>query len=335
MRKFRVAFYGINHDHCAAKVYEIKKMPDMFEIVGIVCENDEVYQKRVPHDQAYVGMKFITEEELFSMDDIDFVCVETHTHSLVPFGQKCIDKGWHIHLDKPAGVNLEAYKYLLDCAEKKNLIVQMGYMYRYNNAILYAFDKVREGFIGDIFSIDTSMSTGLYVDFKETLISYNIKAPAMYIYGCHLIDLIISLWGEPLKVHPFNKNTNVDGLNFEDNSFAVLEYPNGVATVRINCSEVNGWERREFTVCGTEGTISIKPIEAPTKLVQCRKEDAKAWTSCATEVKFPQQNGRYTDQFIHLAKMIRKEAENPYSYHHDYLVHKYTLIACGYEFDEE
>ena len=47
MRKFRVAFYGINHDHCAAKVYEIKKMPDMFEIVGIVCENDEVYLEGV------------------------------------------------------------------------------------------------------------------------------------------------------------------------------------------------------------------------------------------------------------------------------------------------
>ena len=331
MKKLKIAFYGIDHNHCAAKVAEIKTLSDLFEIKGIVCENEQVYQKRVINDKTYDDLPFISEEELFLMNDIDAVVVEPAVPDLIPMAQKCIDKGWHIHLDKPAGINLEEYKYLLDCAQEKGLIVQMGYMYRYNNAIQYLMNQVKNGFVGNVFSVDTSMSTGLNKAFKEKLISYNVMSPSMYIYGCHLIDLIISIWGEPKKVIPYNKRTFTDNLDFEDSGFAILEYDNGVATIRINSSEINGWERRELTVCGDRGTISIRPIENPTKIYECSILDAKSWSSCAKEITLPKQIGRYRDQFIHFAQMINNESENPYSYYHDYLVHKILLQACGYE----
>ena len=333
MKKLKIAFFGIDHNHCAAKVAELKTLPDLFEIKGIVCENDEVYQRRVINDKTYEGLKFISEEELFLMDDIDAVVVEPAVPNLIPMAQKCIDKGWHIHLDKPAGVDLEEYKRLLDSAKEKELIIQMGYMYRYNNAIQYLINKVKDGFVGNVFSVDTSMSTGLNRAFKEKLISYNVKSPSMYIYGCHLIDLILTIWGVPNRVIPFNKKTLADNLDFEDSGFALLEYDNGVATIRINSSEINGWERRELTVCGDQGTISIKPIENPTRIYECSKENAKSWSSCAQEITLPKQVGRYRDQFIHLSQMINKEVENPYSYEHDYLVHKILLESCGYKVD--
>ena len=62
--------------------------------------------------------------------------------------------------------------------------------------------------------------------FKEKLISYNVKSPSMYIYGCHLIDLILTIWGVPNRVIPFNKKTLADNLDFEDSGFGkkVLAY---------------------------------------------------------------------------------------------------------------
>ena len=178
------------------------------------------------------------------------------------------------------------------------------------------------------------MSTGLNVDFKKRLISYNVKSPSMYIYGCHMIDLIVSVLGEPLRVVPFNKCTKADGLDFEDSGFAILEYEFGVATVRINSSEINGWERREFTICGDEGTVSVRPIENPTHITVCHKDYAKSWSSCSKVVELEPQVGRYSDQFKHLYKMIQKEELNPYTYDHEYLVHKLTLQACGYDIKE-
>ena len=36
-------------------------------------------------------------------------------------------------------------------------------------------------------------------------------------------------------------------------------------------------------------------------------------------------------EMFHGYQMINNESENPYSYSHDYLVHKILLQACGYE----
>lgn len=333
MEKIKVGVFGIDHNHCAAKVAEMRKIPELFEIVGVYVENEEVMSRR-GHDKCYDGLKFMSEEELFAIKGVDLMLVEPAVENLVSFAQKCIDRGYHIHLDKPAGINLEEFKHLLMSAKEKNLIIQMGYMYRYNKAIEYAIEKVKEGFVGKPFSIDASMSTGLNVDFKKRLISYNVKSPSMYIYGCHMIDLIVSVLGTPLRVIPFNKKTMADGLDFEDSGFAILEYDFGVATVRINSSEINGWERREFTICGDQGTVSVRPIETPTHITICHKEYAKSWSSCSKEVNLEPQIGRYTDQFKHLYNMIRKKEVNPYTYEHEYLVHKLTLEACGYEMKE-
>ena len=58
--------------------------------------------------------------------------VETDELSLVHFAQKCINRNIHVHLDKPAGGNVEDFELLLRTAKRKNLKVQLAYMYRYN-----------------------------------------------------------------------------------------------------------------------------------------------------------------------------------------------------------
>ena len=40
---------------------------------------------------------------------------------------------------------------VLDAAAEKRLLVQMGYMYRYNPGIVFLRQFVREGCLGDIF----------------------------------------------------------------------------------------------------------------------------------------------------------------------------------------
>ena len=40
--------------------------------------------------------------------------------------------GKHVWLDKPAGDDLEAFRAVLDLAREKGLLVQLGYMFRYN-----------------------------------------------------------------------------------------------------------------------------------------------------------------------------------------------------------
>ena len=131
---------GIGHNHGEEKMRTVRKFPELFEVVGYAEENEEWLSKR-GNNEGYKGLKRLSVDEIIEQSDA--VLIETDVWNLTSIAQKCINAGKHIHLDKPASGTLEEYKHLLDTAKKKNLIVQLGYMYRYNPSITKVFDMVR------------------------------------------------------------------------------------------------------------------------------------------------------------------------------------------------
>ena len=83
----------------------------------------------------------------------------------------------------------------------------------------------------------------------------------MFIYACHMIDLVVGLLGKPDRVVPFMRQTRSDAGEMCDNGLVVFEYPKTTATIRTASLEVEGFRRRQFVVCGDEGTIEIRPLE--------------------------------------------------------------------------
>ena len=96
-------------------------------------------------------------------------------------------------------------------------------------------------------------------DYRQWMSQF--KGGSMYIFGCHLIDLVVRLMGRPNRVTPYLRKTHPEMDDLVVNGFAVLEYPHTVASIRAAVVEVNGLHRRQLVVCGDEGTIDIKPIE--------------------------------------------------------------------------
>ncbi len=103
-----------------------------YEVVGIV-EPDEELRHR-PRTLPYRGVPWMTQERLLNVPGLQAVLVETRVRDLLNTAEACIKAGKHVHLDKPAGESLIQYQMILDIAAKLNLLVQMGYMYRYNPA---------------------------------------------------------------------------------------------------------------------------------------------------------------------------------------------------------
>ena len=85
--------------------------------------------------------------------------VETEELKLIETAQKCVDKGLHVHIDKPAGGNVDDFERLLNTAKSKNLTVQIGYMYRYNPAVQYCWNAVKNGELGKIYQVDAIMNS--------------------------------------------------------------------------------------------------------------------------------------------------------------------------------
>ena len=258
MKKIKIGQIGLGHNHGEARMAAIRKFPELFEVVGYAEENEEWVKARgsLP---GYKGLNRLPVSELIEKSDA--VLIESDIWDLTKYAKACVEKGKHISMDKPASGTLEEYGEMLESAKKQNLVVQLGYMYRYNPAIQKCIEAVKSGTLGGIYSINSEMSTFHPKNYKEWL--KNFKGGIMYILGSHMVDLIVYLLGEPKKVTSFLKRTNLDGVDLDDNNLAVLEYDKALARIYISSVEVNGFGRRQFVVSGSKGTVEIKPIERP------------------------------------------------------------------------
>ena len=321
----KIGQIGIGHNH-SDKIKSIQRHPELFELVGYAEENEEGVARRGerPH---FIDVPRMSVEEIIEKSDA--ILVETDVWDLTKTAQMCIDAGKHIHMDKPASGTLAEYKHLLDTAKAKNLVVQLGYMYRYNPAVQKLFEMVKNGVLGDISAIHAEMSVIHSAKYRKWL--GNFQGGDMYIFGSHLIDLIVYLLGKPNKVLSSLRSSGKDGVGSIDLTSAILEYDHAIAQVFSSSVQVDGHEQRRFTVDGMLGTVHINPIEGPFQMTFAPQHDGKTTLHNAEPVELPPAEGwhRYDDMMIAFHDYVLGIRENPFSYEHDYIVHEVIDQAVG------
>ena len=256
MTKIKIGQIGIGHNHASALMSAVRKYPQLFEVVGYAEKDERWIRERAEHP-AYRGLERLPMESIIEQSDA--ILVECEVQDLTRVASLCVDAGKHVHMDKPASGTHEEFEALLSVAREKHLVVQLGYMYRNNHGIKKCLQLIKDGALGEIYSINAEMSTYHSPEYKKWLTAFD--GGIMYILGCHLVDLILYILGEPKKVTKFFKHTGLDGVDFPDNNLVVMEYEKAIARVFVSSVEVNGWGRRQFFVSGSKGSIDVRPLE--------------------------------------------------------------------------
>jgi predicted dehydrogenase len=326
--KIKIGQIGTAHAHASGKMAALRKLRDDYEIVAAV-EADPDRQRRAKNQAAYRGLAWMTEEQLLNTPGLQAVAVETEVAELVPTALRCAAAGMHLHLDKPAGTSLAAFQRLLDDAARRGLTVQMGYMFRHNPAFRFCFQAVREGWLGDVFEVDGVISKTVNAQQRRELARY---PGSMFELGCHLVDALVKVLGKPARVNSFSRRTRPRQDALADNQLAVFEYATATATIRSTLLEVEGQQRRQFVVCGEHGTVEIRPLE-PSRLLLALDRPFPGYQKGYQEVPLPPLRGRYDDQLLELARIIRGEKESEYPASHDLAVQEAVLHASGAPLD--
>ena len=248
---------------------------------------------------------------------------EPPVRDFLPPAETGVNAGLHVHIDNPAGASLPHFERILATAAKKKLLVQMGYMFRYNPGVVLLREFLRNGWLGEVFEVHAVMSKVVDPASRKRLAEF--RGGILFELGCHILDLVIAILGKPNAVSPFIRHsaTNDDLM---DNMLAVLSYPKAIATVKSTAAEVNGGDRRHLVVCGTEGTFHIQPLDNPSAKVSLLKPRGMLKAG-ANDVKFPKYE-RYVDDAADMAKIIRGEKATDFPYEHDRLVQDILLAAC-------
>lgn len=324
MRPVRIAQIGVGHDHASPTYDSLRRQTGLFELVGIA-EPDAARA-------VYEGAKRYTVEELLAMPDLEAVAIETEERLSTQYAQAFAERGVAVHLDKPGSQDLAAFTRLVETLRAKSLPLHMGYMYRYNPTIRRALDRAKNGELGEIFSVEAQMSVHHTPEKRQWLSQF--KGGMMFFLGCHLVDLVLQAQGMPEEVIPYNACTGVECADTEDFGFAMLRYKNGASFVKTCAAEYNGFARRQLVLCGSRGTIEIRPLEdnRPNGLAHTRaaytlaSDNPPPWHD-GSEIHEGQTH-RYDEMMASFARIVRGEA-NPYTYDYELALFQTILRCCG------
>jgi predicted dehydrogenase len=320
-KKIRIGQIGVAHAH--ASKLSVYRSSDNYEVVGIVEANEDLRQ-RSKDQPAYRDLLWMTQEQLLNQPELDAVLVETSPRDCLVAAEACLQAGKHIHIDKPAGESLTHFEQLMKLAESKRLMVQMGYMYRYNPAIQLLHNLLAKGMLGEVFEVHAVMSKVLSPSDRQRQADY--PGGMMFELGCHLIDLVVRITGEPQRVSAYAQHASSHSDKLVDNMLAVFEYPKAIATVKSSAQEVEGFARRHLVVCGTEGTMHIQPLDDPSVRLALSKANGE-YKAGYQEIAMPKFT-RYVADAADMAAVLRGEKPNDFPYTHDLQVQRTILKSC-------
>ena len=320
---------GVGHAH-AGKISVYRESSD-WEVVGVVEEDAELLAK-AKLSPAYKDLKFMTLEEGLNTRDLQVVGVETAVRDLLRYARLAVEGGFHVHLDKPAGAEISEYREIMKVADAKGLVVQMGYMYRFNPAVQLLRRMFAAGWLGEVYETHAVMSKVMSPSDRRGAAEF--AGGTMFELGCHIIDLTLQILGRPDRIVAYPRRVlESDSDQLTDNMLAVFEYPKATATVRSSALEVDGSSRRHFTVCGTAGTFHIQPLDRPSVRLSLSEErsfsNGDRYPKGSSEIKFEPPYVRYVGDAADLAAIVRREKENSFPSVHDLNVQAAVLEASA------
>lgn len=318
--RLKMGQIGTDHAHASGKMNSIRALPDRWQVVGLV-EQDKTASKP---ESAYQGIPRLSEEALLQQADLHAVAVETKIETSCQTAMRCLKAGKHVHLDKPGALDHDEFCAMRRFAEQEKLIVQMGYMLRYNPAFTLLFQAIQEGWLGEITEIEASM--GKLADAGTRLKIGALAGGGFFELACHLVDVVVKLLGKPTSVHPFSTPSQADGV--QDNQTAVLLYPKAVAVLRCNHADPFGGPRRRFQVTGTQGHLDITPLESG-KVNLSLTRSAGSYRKGTQSLSLEVPKDRYIAEFVDLADAIEHQRPLSWNAEHDIIVHETLLRASG------
>lgn len=339
MEKIRVVQIGLGHDHAAEVFNSMLRQPQIFEVAGFaVPESEEAdFPDRVAAYRDGKRIRQLSVEEALNLPGLNGAVIETEEVNLTKYALLAAEKGLHVHMDKPGGLEPADFEKLVGTVKSKDLAFSLGYMYRWNPKVTEALKKIEDGEIGEVYCVEAHMDCEHRPEKRQWLSRF--PGGMLFFLGCHLIDLIYRIQGEPEKIIPMSCSTGLDGVTAQDYGMAVYQYPRGVSFAKTCGCEPGGFLRRQLVVCGSRGTIEIQPLEGfcgsgvqnqYTRMRECRS--GESWGTAGKQTESEPYN-RYDTMMQHYARLAagKNKTEAPYTYDYEWNLYKLLLKSCGKE----
>ena len=206
-------------------------------------------------------------EALTRRSDIDAIVISTPHHTHVHEAMLALEAGKHVLIEKPMATTVEDCDRMLEAAQRRGLVIAMGYTGRFRNNPPRARELIASGAIGRVQSLHFSFyeDLGLAGNFGDTKLTW-LNSPESIGYVMdglpHGIDLMRWFTGaEVMTVAGFSR-TFLPKRPLEDSNVGILELSNGaIGSINTTCAAAGPYpsQHGRLSIVGSEGSIDLDP----------------------------------------------------------------------------
>jgi scyllo-inositol 2-dehydrogenase (NAD+) len=223
-----------------------------------------------------IDNQFETLEAAISKVDFDAVVITTPTPTHLPITTLAAENKKHVFLEKPMALNLQECDGILQVTQKNSVILQLGFMRRFDPEFVAAAKRIEAGEIGQPMMIKTNThGPGLPPAWARDLRTSNGMLAEV---NSHDWDTARWFMGSNLeRVYTEVANfkgaaNNVDAPNFYDNVLVNIKFESGgLGLISGVCPCGYGYDAR-VEIIGEKGIMQIGELQGQS-IVVCTNRD--------------------------------------------------------------
>jgi predicted dehydrogenase len=209
------------------------------EGVELVCVCDMNMWRAQEISRAYGCSFFQTLPDMIGACDAVSIVTPTTTHYEV--AMECLGAGRDVFIEKPITEDLSEARAIVDEAEKRGLILQVGHLERYNPAVIVAAELIKKPRFLEAERLSPFLGRGTDVDVTLDLM-------------IHDIDILLSLVKSPLEHFSATGESIVTGK--VDVAKAWLEFENGCKAL-LTASRLSREKRRILKIFQKDSYVEV------------------------------------------------------------------------------
>ena len=221
-------------------------LPDS-ELVGVFDASPE----RCREIAAELGVKAFESLDAMSAE-VELVSAAATTSAHFAVAKQCLEAKRHILIEKPISPTVGEAEELVRLAAKHDLIMQVGYLERFNPAFLQCVDKIGQPQFIEAIRIASFLERGADVDVVLDLMS-------------HDLDLVLSIAKAPVKeLHAVGKSLMTDSTDLAN---VRIIFEDG-CVANMTASRISSKVERKLRVFQQDSYFSLDFAEPSVRIIE-------------------------------------------------------------------
>ncbi len=270
----------------------------------VICDQDTAQAEAIRQRHAPEARVVSDIADVVGAADVDAVVLSTPILTHFPIGMRVLEAGKHLFVEKPLAASVHDCQVLIEAAARRNLVLMVGHVFEYNEAVRWIKDYIAAGELGRLFYISGQrLNLGRVQKDVDSLWSF---AP----HDISIVNYWLGTTAESVSATGYSYLTK----GVRDVSFLSITYPDDIG-VHLHMSWLDPRKVRQITLIGSKTMLVYDDVNVDAKVMIYDKgiadlDDYLSTPESFAEFKFRLRTGDVRIPYIRFSEPLAVECRH-------------------------